>query len=109
MTDLFYQLEWHGKKVVKEVYRKEEIYKGKYVNRAPDLVLMPQKGFNFRARLFRKKLFDSDSGLTGKHTQDDAFLYVKGSRADEIVPEDPSVEDILPLIGSLGGMRIEGA
>jgi len=105
LTDLFYQLEWRGKKVVKKVYRKEEIYRGEYIDRAPDLVLMPEKGFNLRASLFRKELFEIDYELTGKHTQDDAFLYVKGSRADDLVPADPSVEDVLPIIQVLGGIK----
>lgn len=102
LTELFYSLEWRGKKVVKRVFRKEEIYCGPYVNRAPDLVLLPENGFNLKAGLFRKEVFEDEDELSGKHNPE-AFLYVKGSKADEVVPEAPSLEDVLPIIWKLEG------
>lgn len=102
LIDLFHSLKWKGKRVIKEVCRKEEIYKGKYVDQAPDLVLIPEKGISLRAKLFSKELFEMDE-LTGKHTIDDAFLYVK-ALDDERIPETPSVEDVLPILRSLGGL-----
>jgi len=105
LKELFYDFRWKGKRVIRRVYRKEEIYKGRCVDQAPDLVLIPEKGFNLRARLFSKELFEVDE-ITGKHTLDDAFLYVK-SLDDEKIPENPSVEDVLPILWSLGGLRVE--
>jgi len=99
LTDLFHDLKWKGKRVINEVCRKEEIYRGKYVDKAPDLILIPEKGINLRAKLFSKELFEMDE-LTGKHTIDDAFIYVKTFN-DEKVPENPSVEDVLPIMWSL--------
>jgi len=102
LTDLFYELTWHGRKVIKKVYRKEEIYHGNYLENAPDLVLLPERGFNLRARLFHKEIFEMEEGLTGKHTQEDAFLYVKGPEAYEAVPNNLSVENVLTIIWALG-------
>jgi len=102
LIDLFHSLKWKGRRVIKEVCRKEEIYKGKYVDQAPDLVLIPEKGISLRAKLFSKELFEMDE-LTGKHTIDDAFLYVKAPE-DKRIPETPSVEDVLPILRSLGGL-----
>ena len=102
LTELFYSLEWHGKKVVKRVYRKEEIYRGPHISRAPDLVLLPENGFNLKAGLFRKEVFEEEKELSGKHNPE-AFIYVKGSKVDEVVPEAPSLEDVLPIIWKLEG------
>ncbi|HIE15176.1 TPA: hypothetical protein EYP70_07885 [Candidatus Bathyarchaeota archaeon] len=98
LEDLFYSIKWKGRRVIKKVYRREEIYRGKYLDKAPDIVLLSEKGFNLRAKLFRKKVFEKED-LTGKHTWDDAFLFMKSSDAYN-VPNDLTVENVLPLIKS---------
>ncbi len=95
----FESLKINGKKVVEQTYRKEEIYEGPYLNQAPDLVLVPSKGLNFKAspkaeRLVKKSLF------TGKHTQKDAFLLVSNSSKDA-VPSKLSVSDVVAIINKL--------
>jgi predicted AlkP superfamily phosphohydrolase/phosphomutase len=105
LKDLFYRVKWRGEKVVKGVYRKEEIYKGEYVHQAPDLVLVPNEGFNLRAGLLRKEPFEVNHEFTGKHTQDNAFLYVKGTEADEIIMSNPRVEDVLHILWALERMK----
>ncbi|RKY40459.1 MAG: hypothetical protein DRP76_01910 [Candidatus Omnitrophota bacterium] len=75
LEGLFSSLEVEGKKVIKSIYRKEEIYKGPFLESAPDLVLVGEKGFNLKANIKAKNL--SDKGIfTGKHTQDNAFLLI---------------------------------
>ncbi|MFQ6078887.1 MAG: alkaline phosphatase family protein, partial [Thermodesulfobacteriota bacterium] len=100
LIDSFTQLTWDGERVIKNIYRKEEIYRGNFLEQAPDLVLMPNSGFNLKAGLFKKELFEEDP-LTGKHTQEDAFLLIKGG--EEIIPKNPSVEDVVPILDRLGG------
>lgn len=100
LIDSFTQLTWDGERVIKKIYRKEEIYRGNFLEQAPDLVLMPNSGFNLKAGLFKKELFEEDP-LTGKHTQEDAFLLIKGG--EEIIPKNPSVEDVVPILDRLGG------
>ena len=75
LEGLFSSLEVEGKKVIKSIYRKEEIYKGPFLESAPDLVLVGEKGFNLKANI--KAPYLSDKGIfTGKHTQDNAFILV---------------------------------
>jgi len=75
LEGLFSSLEVEGKRVIKSIYRKEEIYKGPFLESAPDLVLVGEKGFNLKANIKAKNL--SDRGVfTGKHTQDNAFILV---------------------------------
>ena len=51
IISIFNDLELNGKKIIKKIFRKEEIYRGPYIDQAPDIVLMPNKGFNLRAGL----------------------------------------------------------
>ena len=67
---------------------------------APDLILLSNPGFNLKVSLFKKELFEKDS-LTGKHTQEDAFLYVKNEKNGSIIPQEPSVEDITTILDRL--------
>ncbi|RLF39569.1 MAG: hypothetical protein DRN00_01560 [Thermoplasmata archaeon] len=99
LTDFFYQLEWDGKKVVKKVWRKDEIYYGPFLTAAPDLVLVPNKGFALNTKLFKYEVF-AKSDLSGKHNEE-AFLYVRGKENKDIVPDKPSVEDVVSIMRNL--------
>lgn len=100
LMELFHDLEWGGKRVVRKVYMKEDLYHGEALDRAPDLVLVPEEGFNLRSGLFRRRVFEEESDLNGKHTEWDAILYVRGVERDAI-PRDPSIEDVLPIFEKL--------
>jgi predicted AlkP superfamily phosphohydrolase/phosphomutase len=94
---VFAALEIDGKKVVKRAYRKEELYEGPLVDRAPDLVLLANEGFNLRANLKAKRLWGKDA-FTGKHSQSDAFLLAWGNIAPGSVPKTPCVSDVVGVI-----------
>ncbi len=97
---LFEGLKLDGRKVVRRACQKEEIYHGPWLDRAPDLVLLPEKGINFRARLDKPQA--QEGPFTGKHTQEGAFLLVKADGARETLPPSPpSVSDVLGLIDCL--------
>lgn len=96
LEDLLSNFEKDGKKVIRDIYRPEQIYSGKCFDNAPDLILVSNQGFDLKAKVKNEKLFDK--GLfTGKHTQDTAFLVVKGLDDESIVPEIPSVSDIIGI------------
>jgi predicted AlkP superfamily phosphohydrolase/phosphomutase len=90
---LFGSLEIDGKKVMRDIYRKEQIYSGPCVGDGPDMVLVGAEGFNLKANVKTSKLFDKGV-FTGKHTQDTAFLLLKGLSDETIIPEVPAVSDI---------------
>jgi len=105
IESLFESFQIEGKKVVKSIYRKEEIFKGPFIEQAPDLVLVADTGFNLKAKIKAKKLYGKDI-FTGKHSQADAFLLVKGvSISKEIIPEKLCVSD---LVGIIDQLRKEG-
>ena len=99
LADFFGRLRWNGKKIVKRVYRKEEIYRGPYLAEAPDMVLVPNEGFAFNARISGREAFRK-SELSGKHNED-AFLYVRGRENEDLVPGEPSVEDVVGIMRAL--------
>jgi len=104
LTDLFQKLEKNGRKVIRKVYRRDELYRGRELANAPDLVLVPESGFNLKMGLHKESLFERGF-LAGKHTEDDAFLYVRGWEEDWDFPKDPTVEDTLSIFRKISGGR----
>ena len=102
LEDIFTSLEIEGKKVIKRVYRGEELYEGPQAHRAPDLVLLGNKGYNLRGNVKATQLYGTDI-FAGKHSQADAFLLVCGEGADDIVPEKPCVSDVVGIMDKLQG------
>ena len=96
LISLFDSLEIDTIKVIKRIFRSQEIYHGTYLDQGPDLVLLSNKGLNLRANIKAKTLFDKGI-FKGKHSQDNAFLVVKGRGNEAIVPEMPTVADIVSI------------
>lgn len=68
------QLSYNGDKVIKEIYRNEDIYSGPFASRGPDLVALPQYGYDLKSSVQEAGVFDKKN-LSGMHTQDDAFFW----------------------------------
>jgi predicted AlkP superfamily phosphohydrolase/phosphomutase len=92
-------LEINGKKIIERICRKEEIYEGRQLHRAPDLVLLSNKGFNLKSGLKTKGLFEKDI-FNGKHSQKDAFLLINRPVPD-IIQETLSVCDVVGIMNQL--------
>ncbi len=95
LIDLFQELKYDGKRVIKNVHRRDEIYNGSQVHLAPDLVLTPASGFNLKGGVKYEETYEKNI-FRGKHTEDDAFILTNGLD----VPEAPTVEDVRKLIES---------
>ncbi|MGM0405944.1 MAG: alkaline phosphatase family protein [Thermoplasmatota archaeon] len=93
LIDIFNEVKYDGKKVINHVHRRDDVYHGRYVGKAPDLVLTPEKGFNLKGSVKYDKLFDKNI-FQGKHTADDAFIY----SSDVPIPKDPNVEDFIEIL-----------
>jgi predicted AlkP superfamily phosphohydrolase/phosphomutase len=100
LENLFASFEVDGKKVVKYIYRKQDVYAGPYLDDGPDLVLIPEKGFNLRGTPAAKEL-TGKGVFTGKHTYEDAFLFVSDKELAGELGDRPSVTDVGKLIRSL--------
>jgi predicted AlkP superfamily phosphohydrolase/phosphomutase len=103
LKEVFNLLKQNGNPIIRKIYTKDEIYHGKYLERAPDMVLLPQSGYCLRGNIGKKDLFEQPEIITGSHTQPDAFLYVKNKENTNIVPVHPTVEHILSIIDQMNG------
>ena len=61
-------------KVIRGVFRKEELFNGPFLASAPDLVLLAEPGTNLKGATRPTRVFDTEGPFTGMHTQDDAFF-----------------------------------
>jgi len=64
----------NGQKVARKIFFKEELYKGPFLDRAPDLVLLSHSGYDLKGRVNSDSVFGR-SNLVGMHSQDDAFFF----------------------------------
>ncbi len=91
-----------GKPVVSNVFRKEELYKGPFIDKAPDLVLLGAPGYDLKGAISKKDLL-GPSKFTGMHTYHDAFFYMKGLAPLKV---KPNIQDLAPTILQLLGMPV---
>jgi predicted AlkP superfamily phosphohydrolase/phosphomutase len=89
-----------GAQVLKKVYTKEELYFGKHLDAAPDLVALSHHGYDLKGKVSGGSVFGR-SGLSGMHTQDDAFFY---SSTGTACPSIFQAKDIL-----LNGLKTAGS
>ena len=89
-----------GEPMIRNVYRRDEIYAGPLIRQAPCLVLVSNWGWDLKGSVKRQVLVEK--GLfAGMHTQDDAFLYIRG--AEVTTTRKPTVRDVMPTILNLAG------
>ncbi|MEW5691789.1 MAG: alkaline phosphatase family protein [Candidatus Hydrogenedentota bacterium] len=93
LTDIFKDLKFDDKKVIKDIYRPEVIYKGEYIVNAPDLVLVSEYGFDIKGSLNKENIFN-DTHFTGMHTHDDAFLFL----SEKYQKQRPHILDVTATI-----------
>ena len=100
ITALIETLTYDGEPVIQRVYHRDELYHGPHIDRAPDLVLLGNPGYNLRASWRASDTFGTDV-FSGKHSQGDAFLLVRGENAGDAVPAKPSVADVVGIMDNL--------
>jgi len=101
---LFNSLDADGRKVIREIYRKDDIYSGPYIQEGPDLVLMPSPGFNLKGAIDAKKLMGNGI-FTGMHSYGNAFLISGNNNIEAELGEESSVIDAGRLIRQTAGNR----
>jgi predicted AlkP superfamily phosphohydrolase/phosphomutase len=67
-----------GHPVIHKMFRKEEIYRGPYLDRAPDLVCLPEDGYDLKGSLQKREVF-GNTIFRGMHTWHDAFCILPES------------------------------
>jgi predicted AlkP superfamily phosphohydrolase/phosphomutase len=76
--------------VIDAVLGRDDAFHGEAVHRAPDIIARPRDGYDLKGTIAAESVWQR-SALTGMHTYDDAFLYVRG--ADEATGAEMSIVD----------------
>ncbi len=90
-----------GQPVVREIYRKEELYSGPHLREAPDIVFLPRDleiaafgEYEFASH----RVLDPSRGVSGSHRMD-GLLMMKGKRIRQgAAIEDAEIIDLAPSI-----------
>ncbi len=90
------KIEFKGEKVIKKVYRREDIYHGPLTDQAPDLVLEGNSGFSIRGSISNREIFGEEI-FTGKHTLENAFIYIN-TKKEGIIPNNSTLEDVKNIL-----------
>jgi predicted AlkP superfamily phosphohydrolase/phosphomutase len=83
-----------GSPMVRRVHRREEIYRGPFLERAADLILEPHDGYDPKGDLDKTNLV-SLGEIHGMHTLEDAFLL---SYPESLPERNWSIPDVMPGI-----------
>ena len=73
-----------GTPVIHSIFEKEKIYKGPYLEQAPDLVCVPNPGYDLKGNMRKKEVFTLDI-FKGMHTYENAVLMLP----EQITVETP--------------------
>jgi predicted AlkP superfamily phosphohydrolase/phosphomutase len=68
------RLTWQGRAVIRHIHLGRDLYHGAQAGLAPDLILVPQPGFDLKGKFGRRDMF-GHFGRQGMHTADDVFFY----------------------------------
>lgn len=88
LESTLYSMTFNGRPVVKKVFHKKDIYVGPHADRAPDMVVLPEDGFDFKAAMRQSDIFTA-SRFKGMHTYENAFLICNDKKVS--IPADPDV------------------
>ncbi len=91
------------RKIIRRVLKKEDIWQGPYLDKAPDLVADPHEGFDLKGNLGKPSMTAKEY-LNGMHTFDDAFLYIGGQ--DMPGHNEGWIGDLYPTVLKLLGVEL---
>ncbi len=91
-----------GEPIIEKVYKREEIYSGECFPQAPDLVAMPNRGYDLKGSV-KKSVLAQKGFVNGTHTYDDAMIYIRGQH---ISKDGVAIVDVMPTILNLMGVPI---
>ena len=73
--------------VVDKIFLREEIYDGRFIEQAADIIVHPKNGYDLKSKLDSPEIF-TNSIINGMHTYDDAFicgLNIDTSKIESII------------------------
>lgn len=83
-----------GSPIIKQTFRKEQIYQGPLMEQAADMIAVPNDGYDLKGNFDAPSLFIKDI-MQGMHTDWDASLFIRGRI---IKKEKPVIYDVFATI-----------
>jgi predicted AlkP superfamily phosphohydrolase/phosphomutase len=82
-----------GKKPVKEIYKREQIFKGRYTDTAPDIIMVPAEGYSLT---HAKSAYENADWVTGDHRIEGTIVAV----GPNVKPfeQPPALIDMAPTL-----------
>lgn len=97
-----------GKKLAKKIYHKSELYNGKYIDNAPDIIILPNEGYEIQSR-FDDATWDfspKEDGWSGVHKLHGIFLAQGPDIKQGATIEGARIIDLAPTILHMFGVPI---
>ncbi len=95
-----------GNKVIERVYAREEIYHGKYLQEAPDLVIDQAKGVHIPGGIGQREIFSSPKRWKAENKKTGLFVAYGPDIEQAGKLKNVSILDLAPTILHLMGMPI---
>ena len=96
----------NGERLAKRVYCARELYSGEHFEKAPDIIVMPNEGYEIACSAIAKKLWNEPKKWTGVHKRE-GILIVKGPGVNKGTKiDDVSIFDLAPTILQMFGIPI---
>jgi len=86
-----------GQKIIKDVFFREELYNGPYLEQAADIIIVPEEGYDLKGGVGRENLMEKRF-IQGMHTYDDAFIYMKKIGEEDSLKEIEEIKDVKKII-----------
>ena len=84
-----------GRSPVKKVWRREEVFKGKFLEQAPDLLFEPAEGYSLT---HAKTTVENADWVSGDHRMDGVIVAAGPTVAADAFAEPPNLIDIAPTL-----------
>lgn len=99
-----------GVSIIKEVFKKEEIFNGSYLDSAPDLIAVPERGFcpNGSFCFSSRRIVETTDYASGTHEIDGGICVFSGNNINKgkCLSKNISIMDIAPTVLYLLGVPI---
>ena len=97
-----------GENVVKEVFKKEDLYDGQPSDQLPDLIVMTDESIDCKHSITKESsvLVPSSPGKSGNHRKDGIFIIKGKNIRKNMIIENAEIIDIAPTILYLMGVPI---
>lgn len=96
-----------GEKIFKKIYRKEDLYKGPYTDKAPDIIVESEDdGYDTVGWLGYNTLISNDDTKSGNHRKN-GIVILWGKNVNKEVIKNANIIDIAPTVLKIVGLKSE--